>query len=99
VRGHGLPPASVDPASAVNVVFVDRAGEKKQILAPIGASLLEVAHANDIELEGACEASLACSTCHVYLDQRSFDKLDEATDDEADMLDLAFGLAEKYVLH
>jgi ferredoxin len=94
-----LPPASVDPANAVNVVFVDRAGEKKQILAPIGASLLEVAHANDIELEGACEASLACSTCHVYLDQRSFDKLDEATDDEADMLDLAFGLAEKYVLH
>lgn len=35
--------------------------------APVGMSMLEVAHRNDIELEGACEGSLACSTCHVII--------------------------------
>ncbi len=54
---------------------------------------MEVAHANEIDLEGACEGSLACSTCHVVVeDQGMFDALPEACDDENDMLDLAFGL-------
>jgi ferredoxin len=43
---------------------------------------------------GACEGSLACSTCHVYLDEQSYNKLPEPSDDENDMLDLAFGLTE-----
>ncbi len=61
--------------------------------APLGESLMEVAHANEIDLEGACEGSLACSTCHVVVeDQGMFDALPEACDDENDMLDLAFGL-------
>lgn len=38
------------------------------------------------------------STCHVYLEPEVFDKLEEPTDDENDMLDLAFGLTEQYVL-
>ena len=38
---------------------------------------------------GACEASLACSTCHVYVDHKYTDKLPAATDGEEDMLDLA----------
>ena len=55
--------------------------------------MLEAAHSNDIELEGACEGSLACSTCHVIVeDVAMYDKLPEPTDDENDMLDLAFGL-------
>lgn len=63
--------------------------------APIGHSMLEVAHRNDIELEGACEGSLACSTCHVIIqDQAVYDMLPEPDDDENDMLDLAFGLTE-----
>ena len=50
--------------------------------------MLEVAHRNDIELEGACEGSLACSTCHVVIrDQSVYDKLPEPDDDENDMLD------------
>lgn len=92
---HGYDAASVDPSSAVEIVFVDRNGEENKVAAPVGRNLLEVAHANNIDLEGACEGSLACSTCHVYLDQESFEKLEEPTDDENDMLDLAFGLAEK----
>ena len=52
----------------------------------------EVRHG--IDLEGACEGSLACSTCHVVVDGDWFDKLEEPSEDEEDMLDLAFGLTE-----
>ena len=68
-------------------------GEKRlEVEAPIGLSVLEIAHKNYIDLEGACEGSLACSTCHIIVDPAFFEKLDEATEEEEDMLDLAFGL-------
>jgi 2Fe-2S ferredoxin len=54
--------------------------------------VLEIAHRNGIDLEGACEGSLACSTCHVIIDAEWYDLLKEASEDEEDMLDLAFGL-------
>ena len=54
--------------------------------------MLEIAHKNNIDLEGACEGSLACSTCHVIVDPSYYGKLKEATEDEEDMLDLAWGL-------
>ena len=57
-----------------------------------GLSLLEVAHSNDIDLEGACEGSLACSTCHIILEKNFFETLPEPSEEEEDMLDLAFGL-------
>ena len=67
----------------------------KTVQVAVGKNLMEAAHDNDIDLEGACEGSLACSTCHIVLEsQEMFDKLPEADDDENDMLDLAFGLTE-----
>lgn len=42
-----------------------------------------------VEIEGACEASLACSTCHVYVDEQFLDKLPDAKEQEEDMLDMA----------
>lgn len=39
-------------------------------------------------MEGACEASLACSTCHVYVDPAFTDKLPEPLEEEDDMLDM-----------
>ena len=48
---------------------------------------------------GACERSIACSTCHVILEEDDFMKLDEPSDDENDMLDLAFGLTDTCVVH
>lgn len=70
-------------------------GEAKIIDAPNGISLLEVAHKNAIALEGACEGSLACSTCHVIIEEKAaFDNLPEPSEDEEDMLDLAFGLTQ-----
>jgi 2Fe-2S ferredoxin len=74
------------------LTFVNKDGSETTIDAPIGLSILEVAHHNDIDLEGACEGSLACSTCHVIIDKEFYDKLDEASEEEEDMLDLAFGL-------
>lgn len=74
------------------ITFITPEDTRHEIDAPDGLSILEVAHMNDIDLEGACEGSLACSTCHVIIDQEWFDKLEEASEDEEDMLDLAFGL-------
>ena len=74
------------------MTFVEADGTRKQVDAPVGLSLLEIAHRNDIDIEGACEGSLACSTCHVIVDPEWYPKLEEATEDEEDMLDLAFDL-------
>jgi 2Fe-2S ferredoxin len=71
---------------------VVKSKEKTLVLAREGESLLDVAHNNGIELEGACESSLACSTCHVIVDSKYYSQLEEASEDEEDMLDLAFGL-------
>ena len=77
------------------IIFKYGNGEVKEIDAPNGISLLEVAHKNNIPLEGACEGSLACSTCHVIVEEQSvFDSLPEPSEDEEDMLDLAFGLTQ-----
>ena len=74
------------------VIFIERDGNRREVDAPLGLSVLEVAHKYDIDIEGACEGSLACSTCHVIIDPEWYDLLKEASDDEEDMLDLAFGL-------
>lgn len=74
--------------------FISPDGKDTVIDAPNGISLLEVAHTNNIDLEGACEGSLACSTCHVIVDEDWYEKLPEIQEDEEDMLDLAFGLTQ-----
>ena len=74
------------------MVFIERDGTPREVDAPLGLSVLEIAHRNNIDLEGACEGSLACSTCHVIVDQEDYERLSDATEDEEDMLDLAFGL-------
>ena len=74
------------------MTFIERDGTRREVDAPIGLSVLEIAHKHDIDIEGACEGSLSCSTCHVIVDPEWFDLVKEATEDEEDMLDLAFGL-------
>jgi 2Fe-2S ferredoxin len=74
------------------ITFINRDGSRRDVDAPIGLSVMEVAHRNGIDIEGACEGSLACSTCHVIVEPNDFDRLAEPTEDEEDMLDLAFGL-------
>ncbi len=74
------------------MTFIERDGTRREVEAPLGLSVLEVAHKHDVDLEGACEGSLACSTCHVIVDPEWFSKLTKPSEDEEDMLDLAFGL-------
>ncbi len=74
------------------ITFIDSDGKPHEVEASEGLSVLEIAHKNNIDLEGACEGSLACSTCHVIVDPSYYGKLKEATEDEEDMLDLAWGL-------
>jgi ferredoxin, 2Fe-2S len=76
------------------ITFIERDGTRREVDAPVGSSVLEIAHRHDIDIEGACEGSLACSTCHVIVDAAWFKKLEEPTEDEEDMLDLAFGLTQ-----
>lgn len=77
----------------IKVVFVEADGVTEKVCeAKTGQSLLEVAHKYDLDLEGACEASLACSTCHLYIEQNFLDQLPIATEEEEDMLDLTYGL-------
>eukprot|EP00161_Ancyromonas_sigmoides_P020586 TRINITY_DN599_c0_g1_i2.p1 TRINITY_DN599_c0_g1~~TRINITY_DN599_c0_g1_i2.p1 ORF type:complete len:148 (-),score=25.48 TRINITY_DN599_c0_g1_i2:133-576(-) len=78
----------------LTVTFINKDGTRTPVKAAIGQNLLHVAQANGIEMEGACEASLACSTCHVIVSQDQYDSLPPPCEEEDDMLDLAFGLTE-----
>lgn len=74
------------------MTFIDRDGTPHEVDAPAGMTLLAIAHRHGIDIEGACEGSLACSTCHVIVDPLWYGRLKDASEDEEDMLDLAFGL-------
>ena len=74
------------------VVFVRPSGETIDVNANIGDTVLVTAHANSIDIEGACEGSMACSTCHVIVDESWSKKLPEPSEEEQDMLDLTYGL-------
>ncbi len=76
------------------MVFLEQNGSRREVDAPLGLSVLEIAHKHGVDIEGACEGSLACSTCHVVVDGAWFGKLAKPTEDEEDMLDLAFDLQE-----
>ncbi len=74
------------------VVFVERSGSRKEVEVPENHSVLQAAHAGDIDMEGACEGSMACSTCHVIVDADWISKLPPASTAEEDMLDLTYGV-------
>jgi len=76
------------------MTFIERNGIPREVDAPLGLSVLEIAHKHGVDIEGACEGSLACSTCHVVVDAGWFGRLAKPTEDEEDMLDLAFDLQE-----
>jgi ferredoxin len=65
----------------------------REVDAPAGSRLLEVAQAAGQPLEGSCEGAMACSTCHVIVAAEDFGRLPPASEDEDDMLDLAAGLS------
>ncbi|KAL7548456.1 hypothetical protein ACHAWF_011736 [Thalassiosira exigua] len=96
VRWHGDGPGPDAPT--VNVTFVNPDDSQIEVSARVGETLLQTAHRTGVEMEGACEGVCACSTCHVTLEQDLYDRLLDGMDDgalsedEEDMLDMAFGL-------
>ncbi|XP_068520458.1 LOW QUALITY PROTEIN: ferredoxin-2, mitochondrial [Anas acuta] len=73
----------------VNVVFVDRSGRRVPARGRVGENVLRLAQRYGLELEGACEASLACSTCHVYVSSAHLSRLPGPSEEEEDLLELA----------
>lgn len=81
----------------INFIFKD--GSEKQVDAALGLSLMEVAVKENIEaIEGACGGGLACATCHLYVHpdfkEKTMPEDGEVSEDEEDMLDLAFDVRE-----
>ncbi len=78
-HGHLDPPK---PGQERHVTFIDKDGDEHTFEVADGDNLLDIAQANDLEMEGACGGSCACSTCHVIVqDEDIYDKIEEATDD------------------
>ncbi|KAK6111123.1 2Fe-2S iron-sulfur cluster binding domain family protein [Brugia pahangi] len=80
---------SVWGSEVVYVNFVLPDGTVKKVRGKVGDNVMYLAHRYKIDIEGACEASCACSTCHVYVDEKFYRKLPEAKEAEDDMLDMA----------
>lgn len=77
----------------VKVTIVDTDGTRHHLQAAEGTSVMELATAKGLDMEGACEGSLACATCHVFVDKQWYNRLPPADEDEDDMLDMAPNLS------
>jgi len=76
------------------VTFIEPSGARREIDAQAGDTLLTIAHANKVAIEGACEGVMACSTCHVIVEPEWADRLKPPSTEEDDMLDLAWGVTK-----
>lgn len=81
-------------AFSVRVTYIKKDGKRITVNGKVGDNALYLAHRHEIEMEGACEASLACTTCHVYVDDEHLEKLPESDEKEDDLLDMAPFLKE-----
>ena len=73
------------------ITYQDSKGALKTIEVDNGLSVMEGAIQNDIPgIDADCGGSMACATCHVYVDEKWFDKIPKAEDAEVDMIDMAF---------
>ncbi|XP_053811730.1 adrenodoxin-like [Vidua chalybeata] len=95
-QGFQDAPGESSSEDQVTVHFINRDGERLTTTAKEGESLLEVVVNHNLAIDGfgACEGTLACSTCHLIFDKDAFQKLDAISDEELDMLDLAYGLTD-----
>ena len=76
----------------LKMTFVGSDSQRLEVDAPEGLTVLVVAHRNSVDIEGSCEGCMACSTCHIIVDKDWYEKLPEATEEEEEMLYLAFGI-------
>ena len=72
------------------IIYIDNSGNKKIVEVENGLSVMEGAIQNDIPgIDADCGGSMACATCHVYVEEKWFDKLPKLEDAEGDMIDMA----------
>jgi 2Fe-2S ferredoxin len=74
------------------IVFIDVGGKRREVAAADELSLMQVAKNAGIDMEGACEGCMACSTCHVIVDPAWAGRLPPPQEAEQDMLDLTYGV-------
>ena len=73
------------------IVFIDRGGTRREVRAPDGVTLMEVARQHGIDgIVAQCGGACACATCHVYVDEAWREKVGAPTPMEEDMLDFGF---------
>ena len=73
------------------ITYKDKDGVSKTIEVENGLSVMEGAIQNDIPgIDADCGGSMACATCHVYIKDEWYDKLDEKSEGEDDMIDQAY---------
>ena len=73
------------------ITYTDQQGNSKTIDVENGLSVMEGAIQNNIPgIDAYCGGSMACATCHVYVDENWMQKLPQKDDGEEDMLDMAF---------
>ena len=77
------------------ITFKGRDGAGREINdVPENWTLLQICRSYGIDIEGACEGNMACATCHIVIDDDWYQRLDPPTEDEEDMLYLAYGLTQ-----
>ena len=73
------------------ITFIDKDGNQKKIEIENGLTVMEGAIQNNITgIDADCGGSMACATCHVYVQDEWFNKIDKAEDAEKDMIDMAY---------
>ncbi len=73
------------------ITYTDHQGNSKTVDVENGLSVMEGAIQNDVPgIDADCGGSMACATCHVYVEEKWLDKLSKAEDGEIDMIDMAF---------
>ena len=75
------------------ITYIEHNGKSHTLEVPNGLTVMEGAVQNNISgIDADCGGSCACATCHVYVDEKLFNKLPNKEDAEEDMLDMAFEL-------
>ena len=73
------------------ITYIEHNGKSHTLEVPKDLSVMEGAIQNNISgIDADCGGACACATCHVYVDEKWFDKLVKKSDAEQDMLDMAF---------
>ena len=72
--------------------FIKPGGSAHAVSVDEGTTLMEAGRDNNMGIEGTCGGSLSCATCHVIFSDEDYAKVGAPSDDEMDMLDLAFGV-------